>query len=363
MSSSPFSIYPIVDCIPPDHVNFILINREDSPFYLQIPLAIINALVLQPRKYLNFLGWCILGVKGGLRHNGAIITASGALDSGETYYFEADGDEATDFRHAIDLEVIQERSSVPSGETGGDKTFRSDLLERDQYCVWTGASLGAGTHIIPHARSSEWFQSIIANRPSYGEDIAGLTDINDIRNGFFSNPNARALFDCRNVAILKTPNEILDTTDVRKRHPRPSMPPTVSFPSGRRYTMQWLAPPDPYLQSVPNNCDAAFGTAAGKGMPSDLLLHYNYGAAAVLRWGRGLETLWLCSASRRPTISPPPKTGAGAGAGEAEDADARWDADDVVLFLWGNTKAARQRRAKEEEEDAQRLEQWRAGVS
>ncbi|KAF7971956.1 hypothetical protein HWV62_19423 [Athelia sp. TMB] len=353
----------MADYIPPDHVNLILINREDSPFFLQIPLAIISALVLQPRKYLVFLGWCILGVKGRLRHSGGIIPASGALDSGETYYFEPDSDETTDFRHAIDLGVFQKNSIVSSGETECHKSFRSDLLERDQYCVWTGASSGAGTHIIPHARGSEWFQSIIANRPSYGEDIAGLTDINDIRNGFFSNPNARALFDCRNVAILKTPNEILETTDV-KRHPRPSMPPTVSFPSGRRYTMQWLAPPDPYLQSAPNNCDAAFRTAAGKSMPSDLLLHYNYGAAAVLRWGRGLATLRQCSPSRRPAIPPPapagpPKTGAG----EAGDADARWDADDVMLFLWGNTKAARQRRVKEEEEDAQRMEQWRAGVS
>ena len=95
MYSSPFSTYPINDYIPPGHVNLILINVEESPFFLQIPLAIINALVLQPRKYLIFLGWCILGIKGGLRHNGDIIATSGALESGETYYFEADSDEAT----------------------------------------------------------------------------------------------------------------------------------------------------------------------------------------------------------------------------------------------------------------------------
>jgi hypothetical protein len=46
-----------VDSIPQGHVRLILYSREDSSFYLQIPLGIIDSLCLKPRKHLVFLGW------------------------------------------------------------------------------------------------------------------------------------------------------------------------------------------------------------------------------------------------------------------------------------------------------------------
>ena len=36
-----------------------------------------------------------------------------------------------------------------------------------------------------------------------------------------------------------------------------------------------------------------------------------------------------------------------------------WDEDDVMLFLWGNSMAARERQAKE----ANNINKWRAGTS
>ena len=49
----------------------------------------------------------------------------------------------------------------------------------------------------------QWFQLIIANRPTNGENVAQLSDINDIRNGVFSNNSIHTAFDARDVVILR----------------------------------------------------------------------------------------------------------------------------------------------------------------
>jgi hypothetical protein len=75
----------------------ILLDGADSPFYLEIPITVTNPLFLKPRKYLVFLGWCILGIDGVLAvdEGGDEIDTDGDLDAGGTYYYVADIDEAT----------------------------------------------------------------------------------------------------------------------------------------------------------------------------------------------------------------------------------------------------------------------------
>jgi hypothetical protein len=41
----------------------------------------------------------------------------------------------------------------------------------------------------------------------------------------------------------------------------------------------------------------------------------------------------------------------------------KWDEDDVMLFLWGNSQAAKERHADEVAEESEKIEQWRRGVS
>jgi hypothetical protein len=62
-----------------------------------------------------------------------------------------------DLCHAIDLEVIRERTHVASGTTRTWEGFRQKLLQRDPCCVWTGVSSedSVGMHIIPHRQGSE----------------------------------------------------------------------------------------------------------------------------------------------------------------------------------------------------------------
>ena len=128
--------------------------------------------------------------------------------------------------------------------------------------------------------------------------------------------------------------------------------------------------------------------------PADLLLHYNYGAAAVKQWGKNTSIL-----TNRPDIPRPPvpisaamgskrvkddcniaiekraaatsQGGQVAGsernrsegaAGDLEEQD-RWDEDDVMLFFWGNSKAAMERHDQKKQERTEYLEDWRAGVT
>lgn len=117
------------------HVCLILLNKENSSFYLDIPLEIIQSLCLKPLKYLLFLGWCILVTEGVLahKHEGDEISTDGNLNEHEIYcyinlrmqvhsfcqchYCYAHSQITynmqsanKDLTHTIDLEVIRERT-------------------------------------------------------------------------------------------------------------------------------------------------------------------------------------------------------------------------------------------------------------
>ena len=172
------------------------------------------------------------------------------------------------------------------------------------------------------------------------------------------------------------------------------MPDNIKYPNQGRYTLQWLVSPYAALTSaVSNNTDATFKETTRKPKPSDLLLHYNYGAAAVKRWGRGTDLLVKHAKPPCPPVpvaapAGPSKTkhdraatidkawdlgGVGgessaAGArrgGLAESEDREWDEDDhdVMLFFWGNSPAATsERHLKKVNEDAERMKLWMEGV-
>jgi hypothetical protein len=154
--------------------------------------------------------------------------------------------------------------------------------------------------------------------------------------------------------------------------------------------MQWLVQDQARLAFVPNNRDATFKTDNGKPMPSELLLHYNYGAAAVKLWGQATEVLLDYAKPPRPPVpvavlmAPPKKVSnrtivcrklaaawaaltnaIGSGSQqpvESEDQEGTWDEDDVMLFFWGNSRAAQERHLKKVDENTERMEQWRTNL-
>jgi hypothetical protein len=95
-------------------------------------------------------------------------------------------------------------------------------------------------------------------------------------------------------------------------------------------------------------------------------LHYNYGAAAIKLWGK--ETQVLQDNAKYPR--PPPPEPAEMGPSKTthnrtvdSEGQALWDEDDVMLFFWGNSKAAKERHCKKLEESTRHMEEWREGVA
>lgn len=142
-----------------------------------------------------------------------------------------------------------------------------------------------------------------------------MKSINDTGNGIIGAHGIHAYFDSRLAAVLKvrqhlfssqsaytsvqTPNPVLRTNDVPARHIC-NLPDGTSHPLRARYTLQALADDRFLCDYLTNNFDAAF-VSQRKRKPSDLLLHYNYGAAAVKHWGRNTAVL-----DNRPGLYRPP---------------------------------------------------------
>lgn len=140
---------------PPGSVHLILFRCENEDvFYLEIPIHILITLCISPLKYLRYLGWCVLGVEGTLvDEQGNKAPLSGALTDQGIYQYIVPGENP--LAHAVDLEVIKEKTQVLS-ETGTESSdfFSSDLPRRDGVCVFSGLP-GVGMYIIPYQRGDE----------------------------------------------------------------------------------------------------------------------------------------------------------------------------------------------------------------
>ncbi|KAF8529772.1 hypothetical protein BU17DRAFT_60537 [Hysterangium stoloniferum] len=350
---------------PPDtHVHLVLHRGKKSDFYLEIPVSVVADIVLKPFKFLRYLGWSVLGVGGDLLdgEDMAVDLESTELIARSTYRYRRRGDTDDPFEFAIDLEVIKQRSGY-SCSSARNAIFRQSLETRD-------------------------------SRGDDGEVFNDFDGIDDARNGILVTPVIHGSFDHRQLVILKTPNPMLQPEDVVQPAATVSNPNVgIEYPpDGSRYTLQWTVPSSNPMDFffVPKTADARFVIGTEIPRPSDLLLHYNYGAAAVKYWGRNGNIL----VDERPNIprpkleesastKPPYKRfgrdafsnkRAGRGEGEVggsnfkepggpvEDAGREWDEDDVMLFLWGNTPQAMSRCMNEGREKKSAIDQWRLSV-
>ncbi len=171
----------------PGNIQLILFEAIDQPqaiedqpvaLFLEIPIHIITLLCSRLRKYLPYLGWCILGAIGTLkRDNGANIEEEGELGDREIYRYHTDDLAYCNsvppvvhsfffsftiyidtLQRAIDPEVIEQRSSIHPSQSGSTITrenFRGGL-ERDGGCVFSRMiSFSNAIHIIPFARGND----------------------------------------------------------------------------------------------------------------------------------------------------------------------------------------------------------------
>jgi hypothetical protein len=154
---------------------------DDRPAsYLEIPIAHLASLCIRPRKYLRYLGWCILGVEGHVARDSPHpvinnIGDEGELEPGSVYSYHIPGGIYIFHRpllfltlhngndqlleHAINMDAINPRSTPSSSsllsQVSQDRqVFRASLEERDVCCVVTAITEYTASHIIPYAHEN-----------------------------------------------------------------------------------------------------------------------------------------------------------------------------------------------------------------
>jgi hypothetical protein len=211
---------------------------------------------------------------------------------------------------------------------------------------------------------------------------------------------------------------VLDTEDIQTNNDR-LISAGTGYPEGERFTLQLIEILEASNRpAVEEHCqvgrDAVFASDTDTAKPSGLLLHYNYGAAAVKWWGHHTDILRSRDPPhpplppspspsppprprqrRRLDLPPPPTPGPSTGippylrppatnvhdrtisirkrhpseiSDEVSDVNKTkvwesWDEDDWMMFCRLNTKAARERRQVVEEESSSNIRTWAQEVS
>ena len=182
---------------------------------------------------------------------------------------------------------------------------------------------------------------------------------------------------------------MLGTDDIPNRVPRRTIRPTTEYPEGQRFTLQSIEILEDDLErgvvvdAYKVGCDAVFSRNTPISKPSDILLNYNYGAAAVKWWGH--HTALLQSRAPRPNLRPRPAATTSVAVKKREghsksqssqkkrvlDPSAAdeskpwesWDEDDWMFYCMLNTKAARERQQAVQEESSSNVRAWAQEVA
>jgi hypothetical protein len=184
---------------------------------------------------------------------------------------------------------------------------------------------------------------------------------------------------------------MLSTDDIPERHAR-NIEDEVAYPRSVRYTLQHLCKLNESTAKTvgENNSDATFRKRGKRPKPSALLLHYNYGAAALKLWGKGTKKITERPNIPRPAIPSTSKLGpdqtrfdhgafrrklAGQeddnenngnnepqGGQDGQEEVEELDEDDLMLFFWANTRVATERREKAAREKNDYITSWRSSV-
>jgi hypothetical protein len=89
-------------------------------------------------------------------------------------------------------------------------------------------------------------------------------------------------------------------------------------------------------------------------------VRHNHGSSIATRAAAQIATFASSASSKIKNVG---RKKGGEGAAEGLEEQEKWDEDDVMLYFWGNSKAALERHAQKEQERTEYLEDWRAGVT
>jgi len=162
-------------------------------------------------------------------------------------------------------------------------------------------------YIVPNSKGSSVIRGITRERAN-GDENKHIDSINDIRNGIMLTSGLRRSFGEGGIAFLKTPNFALDTADVPKVDPVRELGNT-ELPidgAGGRYTLQHFPGVEFTIALLaPANADAWIPESLDeRERPSQLLLDFWYGAAALQAWGQDSFQSYIKEHGKLPYYPP-----------------------------------------------------------
>ncbi|KAI0291867.1 hypothetical protein BC826DRAFT_465994 [Russula brevipes] len=170
----------------------IHLRQKDGPWIcaLTIPLEDIGRLSLRPLKWLRFVAFAVLGVKGHLYDSpGGNVVDYGILSladlANDYYYFSPEVEYLL-----VDRQGLNDRITS-STVAERDSRFRDAVALRDgNRCVITreDAPDCDAAHIISHSKGDEYIQLVITDRRVLYENVdteISSMDIDSTENGIF----------------------------------------------------------------------------------------------------------------------------------------------------------------------------------
>ncbi|KAJ8517598.1 hypothetical protein ONZ45_g5242 [Pleurotus djamor] len=193
-------------------VSFSLPSITDAPptVCLDIPLSVIEGLCRYPVKWLRYVGWAILFTDGFITRqsdpDSARVADDEELSDTDVLFYNAPGLQTS---CAVDISVGRQRGDSVQSLKMRDPDFPLDVRTRDGACIFSADdTLTQASHLIPFARGSPWL-NILAKERGFG-----VTDIDDVRNGILLLNAVHGFMERKCIAILHTPNHILDCADI-----------------------------------------------------------------------------------------------------------------------------------------------------
>ncbi|KAJ7821728.1 hypothetical protein B0H13DRAFT_2377107 [Mycena leptocephala] len=285
-----------IEDIPVGCIRLDLALPPKAP-YLIIPRADIQANCVYEVKYLRYLIYTVLQISCTIidADSGTPLQDNDALVSQGHYapILDIVGVDAP-YLCAIHPAIAETVRSPTPSQVHRESDFRDELVRRDGGCVFSGLKpdFAAGAHIIRFSKS-HWLEDINQARAPDAENK--VSHINDTRNGYLADPTYHKATEQFEMAILPTPNDVLQTSDVPPSTARTGehvIPPGCAAPSdGRRYTCQWIGRKFRDVSRLRAGTDMMFLLQQADCFPSSYLLHYLYGVAAFMQWGRKREAI------------------------------------------------------------------------
>ncbi|EJU00508.1 hypothetical protein DACRYDRAFT_108575 [Dacryopinax primogenitus] len=168
-------------------------------------------------------------------------------------------------RLVLNLDVIRERPSQSSHLSTRDKRFTDAVGQRDKVCILSGrhGNFCEAQHLVHRHIGNQGMADILSrNSPQpLDSNFEPIREVDDPRNGVFMDRGLHSRYDAGALAIMITPNCVLDTSDIVAPAPR-ILEPGTACPAHVRYTAQWFdmaSFDEDVVDGVPENTDAALG--------------------------------------------------------------------------------------------------------